>query len=134
MFGTFWMIPLTTIKKIKMFAAKTHGAKSTGLDKVWNLFYLHEYVHDIAIENLSFYEATLNLVTKLRGALGWRSADIHGIFLDLSFREPDLKLSHIAWSLHSCIRHQNEQRVVDKLHLRSSTEAKMEKSLSSPCD
>ena len=75
--------PKTTLKKLKMAAAKENGAKSKGVERAWNLYYLHEYVHDINVDALEdFREEMMNLIVKFRGATGWRSADLTGVFLE----------------------------------------------------
>ena len=75
--------PKTTLKKLKMAAAKENGAKSKGVERAWNLYYLHEYVHDISVDALDdLREEMMNLIVKFRGATGWRSADLTGVFLE----------------------------------------------------
>ena len=77
--------PETTLNKIKMAAAKENGAKSKGLSSIWNLYYLHEYVHDIEVDGLeTLRDEMQNLIVKFRGATGWRSADLTGVFLEHS--------------------------------------------------
>ena len=77
--------PETTLNKIKMAAAKENGAKSKGLASIWNLYYLHEYVHDIDVDGLdNLRDEMQNLIVKFRGATGWRSADLTGVFLEHS--------------------------------------------------
>ena len=85
--------PNTALKKLRMAAAKENGAKSKGLDRVWNLYYLHEYVHDIDVDSLEdFREEILDLVVKFRGATGWRSSDLMGVFLEHSITWVDADL------------------------------------------
>ena len=50
------------------------------------MFYLHDYVHDINIDNMDFQDLTMNVCVKMRGALGWRSADLTGISIEHSFQ------------------------------------------------
>ena len=85
----FWNIvdnPATLINKLKQAAAKLNGGKKKKLFRSWNLFYLHDYVHDISIDNMDFQDLTMNVCVKMRGALGWRSADLTGISIEHSFQ------------------------------------------------
>ena len=76
--------PETQLAKLKMSASKVNGAKSKGLASVWNLWYLHEYFYAEDLPS-DLKEATMVTIAKLRGATGWRSADVKGLYLDLSF-------------------------------------------------
>ena len=85
----FWSIvdnPATLINKLKQAAAKLNGGKNKKLSRSWNLFYLHDYVHDIKVDDMDFHELTMNVCVKMRGALGWRSADLTGISIEHSFQ------------------------------------------------
>lgn len=105
-FDTWQVIqePTTQYSKIKRTAAKVNGAKSKGIPRVWNLFYLHQYIMDVDITKLDFRDLTCNLIVKLRGYLGWRSADLKGLFVEHSFDWNTKALHHPgvnirAWNL-----------------------------------
>ena len=92
----------TRAEKLSMTSAKTNGRKTKGLSRVWNIFLLHHFVHTIDVSTLDFHQLTQNVVVKLRGVLGWRSADIHGLFLEYSFE----------WRTHSTSNGLNRQEGV----------------------
>ena len=85
----FWNIvddPPTLNKKLKKAAAIVNGAKQKKISRSWNLFYLHDYVHDVSVDEMEFRELTQSVCVKMRGALGWRSADLTGIYIEHSFQ------------------------------------------------
>ena len=92
--------PSTMIRKMQMTAAKQNGPKSKGLQWVWNLYYLHDYINGIDIEHLNFLELSRNTLVKLRGATGWRTADLLGLFTEKVTFPADASGAYISlWNL-----------------------------------
>ena len=53
---------------------------------VWDLPYLHQYTADVNLDGLELGELTEHVILRIRGMTGWRSADLAGLFRDLSFQ------------------------------------------------
>lgn len=89
--------PGVIAEKLQRTAAKQNGAKSSGLQQVWDLGYLHQYVDDIDIKKLKLSELVENAIIKTRAATGWRSADLTGVYVEYSFdfKYKDGKLSEL---------------------------------------
>ena len=73
--------PSAVSAKLSDSAAKINGDKSKGIADVWDLAYLHDYIHDIPFEDMSLQDLTVNVIIKLKATTGWRSSDLRGIYI-----------------------------------------------------
>lgn len=71
--------------RITKAAAKINGAKSTGKPDTWDICTLLEYVDGEDISSMKLSGAEDFTIVRVKGATGWRSADLAGLYHNFSF-------------------------------------------------
>jgi hypothetical protein len=82
--------PQVALQKLSKAAAKLNVPRSKGADDnaVWDLPYLHWYLDnaDVPLRKLKYIELVRTTILRLKAALGWRGADLAGLYEDHSFK------------------------------------------------
>ena len=86
-------------------AAKQNKPKSKKYEGIWDITYMFQYLHGLAPTD---YKGQVeHTIVLLKSLLGWRSADLTGVYRELSFRKGqsgyfiryfDGKATKKAWS------------------------------------
>jgi hypothetical protein len=82
--------PETACSKMNVVAGKLNRPKSRSTSRTWDLAYLHSYFSTPADLEPSlcidaFKEHTGRAICLVKGATGWRAADLAGVYLEESF-------------------------------------------------
>lgn len=90
--------------RLQKAAAKLNGAKGSDISQyIWDVQYIWQMVEDQDIDEIgSLRDLTINAVLKLKGTLGWRGADLKGLYFGegLSFREEHSSTRSGIWVRH----------------------------------
>ena len=82
--------PQVALQKLSKAAAKLNVPRKKGADDgaVWDLPYLHWYLDnaDVPLRKLKYIELVKTTILRLKAALGWRGADLAGLYEDHSFK------------------------------------------------
>ena len=82
--------PQVALQKLSKAAAKINvpQKKSVGEQAVWDLPYLHQYLDnaDVPLHKLKYIDLVETTILRLKAALGWRGADLTGLYADQSFK------------------------------------------------
>ena len=82
--------PQVALQKLSKAAAKINvpQKKSVGEQAVWDLPYLHQYLDnaDVPLHKLKYIDLVETTILRLKAALGWRGADLTGLYADRSFK------------------------------------------------
>lgn len=78
-------VPGLVTNRISKAAAKSNGAKSTGKSDTWDIATLHQYVDGENIYAKELPAAQDFIISRVKAATGWRSADLAGLYHDFSF-------------------------------------------------
>jgi hypothetical protein len=82
--------PAAVLAKLPKAAAKINKAKKRPSTEVWDLAYLFQYCYDKdagIIARMTYKELLEHAVVLLKGASGWRSADLTCIYINYGLRE-----------------------------------------------